>query len=97
MVVAILRIIQLSVSWLIKQAKKQGYDPSLYSYIKLEYVTDALWPSWPLVVIPKLKQTILDSLNKAIQNDIEKPVELLVFEHGILTSSILCILKCNKF
>ena len=97
MVVAILGISQSSVSWLIKQAKEQKYNSSLCLYIKLEYITDPLWSGWPLVVTPELEQTILDSLNKAIQNDIEKLTGLLVFEHRILPSSILCILNRNKF
>ena len=66
-------------------------------HIKLEYVTDALWSGWPLVITPELEQTILYSLNKATQNDTEKPARLLAFEHGILPSSMLRILKHNKF
>ena len=66
-------------------------------HIKLEYITDALRSSRLLVITPELEQTILDLLNKAIQNDTEKPAKLLVFKHGILPGSMLCILKYNKF
>ncbi len=88
MAAAISRISQPSVSRLMKQAKEQGYDPSICSHIKLEYVTDTPRSGRPLIIIPELERTILDSLDEATRNDTEKPAGLLAFELGI--SPTLC-------
>ncbi len=97
MTAAISGISQPPVSRLMKQAKERGYDPSICSHIKLEYVTDAPRSGRPLIVTPELERTILDSLDEATRNDTEKPAGLLAFEHGISPTSMLRILKRNKF
>ncbi len=63
----------------------------------MEYVTDALRSSRPLIVTPELKQTILDSLDEDTRNDTKQPAGLFVFEQGMSPTFMLRILKRNKF
>lgn len=55
------------------------------------------WFSQTLIIILELDQIILNSHNIVIQNNTRKPIKFNIFKYKILSSSILSILKYNKY
>lgn len=80
-----------------KKARNRGYNPELSTELKLEYVEDAPRLGALLKVTPKLEAAIVKAIEEGNRNERAKPAALLGYEHGVSQSTILNILKRNRF
>lgn len=83
MIATILRVSQITVSWLSKKAYNQGYNFKLNTKLKLEYVKDTFQLGTPLKVTPKLKVAIIKAIKERNCNKKTKPATFLGYKHDI--------------
>lgn len=85
-----------TISRLRKQARERGFDPSVSSILKIEYVEDVKRSGRPTVRTPEVIQTILDTV-RANRNGREMPAAALALKALISTTSAWRVLRSNGF
>lgn len=100
----------LSVKRLMEKARRNGFNPSVSSVLKEEYVADTLRSGRPKIatlekeaeilvsskLFPASSACLLINLVRQDRNSREKPSSVLGFENGVSSSTILRVLRRNK-
>ena len=84
-----------SISYIKRKALDRGYDPTVSRILKVEYVEDACRSGRPLKVTSEVEQAILDNIRHD-RNGREKYSAVLGYEHGVLSTTILNVLRRNN-
>ena len=96
-IAAIAGVSQKTVSRLRQQARNCGYNPEISTELKLEYVQDAPRSGGPSKLTSKIEAAIVRTIEDKDRNQRAKPAALLGYENKVSASTMLQILKRNRF
>ena len=96
-IVAIEGVSQKTVSRLRQQARNCGYNLEISTELKLEYVQDASRSGGLSKLSPKIEAAMVHTIEDRDRNQRAKPAALLDYENKVSASTMLRILKRNRF